>query len=179
MWKVIENYINQHRQTLDLEEPGTHVWQAIEHKLDARAFEKTGMGQWRYMKAAAAVVISVGLGYLLSRAYPDGKVAYSSALDTTVACEEVDRKASQLEETFERSEEMADSAKNYDPATFAGSGSYQQSIQELKPAYQQLKARLQQEDCNRKLLQDLEAHTAKRRSLMNQFSDQIESQQPN
>lgn len=175
MWKVIEKYINQNRQELDLDEPGTHVWRAVEQQLNARAIEKTGMGRWRYMKAAAAVVISVGLGYLLSRTHPNNNVVLSGALDTEIACEEVNQESARLEETYRRSEEMADSAKGFDPGTYADADAYHRAIEGLRPEYQDLIGRLQQEECNRTLLQKMEEHTAKRRHIMYQFSNHIES----
>jgi hypothetical protein len=175
MWKTIENYINQNRQAIDLDEPGAQVWRNIENRLNASGGGKikTGLGRFRYLKAAAAVVVSVGLGYLLANLQPNTN-ALSSSIDV-VACEEKAKQAERMEESYLRSVEIADSAKGYDPGTYPKVVDYLRGIEELRPEYQDLKDRLQKEDCTHELIHELEDHTLKRRELMHRFSDHLET----
>ena len=98
----------------------------------------------------------------------------SSSIDV-VACEEKSKQADRMEETYRRSEEIADSAKGYDPGSYPKVVDYLRSIEDLRPEYQELKNRLEKEDCTHDLIHELEDHTLKRRELMHRFSDHLET----
>jgi hypothetical protein len=63
MWKKIEQYIRDHRQSLDVESPGPELWQKIEGELGAPA-RTHWFTRAPYLKMAAVVMVAVGLSYL-------------------------------------------------------------------------------------------------------------------
>lgn len=176
MWKIISSYIDDHREEIDLDEPGTHLWRAIEQKLDARSVQKRAKKRYfAFYKAAAAIVISIGLGYLLSRAVPekDGSKLVA-AMDQQEACADFDKKQERMERTYQRSEELVKNAQT--GAQYPQSSQFLAAMDSLRPAYLVLSAKGKKEGCSTELVRAIDEHQRTRINWMTRFSDHIEEE---
>ncbi|MFK7920719.1 MAG: hypothetical protein AB8H47_02120 [Bacteroidia bacterium] len=176
MWKIIASYIDDHRDEIDLDEPGGQVWRTIEQKLDARTDLKRGKRRYfAYYKAAAAVVLSVGLGYLLSKAVPEnGGSDLVAAMDQQEACADFDKKQARMERTFLRSEELVQNAKT--GAQYPQSSQFLAAMDSLRPVYLRLTAKIKQNGCSSELVKEVKDHQRTRINWMTRFSDHIEEE---
>ncbi len=176
MWKIIASYIDDHREEIDLDEPGSQVWRAIEQKLDARPELKKGKKRYfAYYKAAAAIVLSVGLGYLLSRAIPENDGSkLVAAMDQQEACADFEKKQARMESTFLRSEELVKNAKT--GAQYPQSSQFLSAMDSLRPAYLKLTAKIKKDGCSEEIVQQVNDHQRTRLNWMTRFSDHIEEE---
>lgn len=71
MWKQIEKYIRDHREALDRDLPGEHLWARIEADLDQqpRGAVKPFRALDNFWRVAAAIVLVLGGAWLWFRAF--------------------------------------------------------------------------------------------------------------
>ncbi|MEO0471524.1 MAG: hypothetical protein AAF206_17975, partial [Bacteroidota bacterium] len=177
MWNIIESYIQKNRPALDVDQPGDHLWEGIAMKLEERSGPslKRKSTQWQIWKMAAAIAISIGIGYVLSHSYsainPNGVPGNSvlSSLIGTSACEAHDKKMAEFEKLEKKSQKVVAQLHLLDPTDFPQVKQFLLKADSLEADYQALRREARINGCKSDLIRKLEQNTKTKALLIDEL----------
>ncbi|MCB0835239.1 MAG: hypothetical protein KDD63_18800 [Bacteroidetes bacterium] len=179
MWKRIENYIRDHREEIDRDEPGPEVWNNIQAAMNPQAKVKK-ITPWRYLEAAAMVLIALGAGLWWAIMNPDIpilKKQSGSLLDGTILIEENHRipemEMVEAYYTMQFSDRMQ-KIKTYDLNQFPAIEDYKKDLAQVDECIEALKKDIEKEGLHDQLIQAMRKNFEQKIAILDQLLSQLE-----
>ncbi|MEM7370948.1 MAG: hypothetical protein AAF587_20200 [Bacteroidota bacterium] len=181
MWNKIESYINTHREELDIEVPGAHVWEGIENQLDVPAPKSLWKSSFQYWKTAAVILLGVGLAafWLKQDVHPGTQ---SDIIETQIFPHGIDAKLAQWpqqEVEYESNiQELLKEVRTYNPDKYIFMGPYMEDVARLDRALEELQDAVKEHSLDERLMNSLSSTYQKKIDLLNELLKELKESNP-
>lgn len=180
-WSEIERFITENRPLLDIEEPDSRVWESLQKKLDRKANTNISFENVYKAVAAVALIATVGIGsYQLGKsnrnlmqvadiAQPDWEILLPKSQADSEIQEIETYYAMQIGDRY-------DELKQYNLSQYDFSKEFLGEMKKVEEAYMEVKADLNSDGYNERLIQGMVATYEARIRILTQLLDRIQEQ---
>lgn len=176
MWNKIESYIETHREELDIDVPGAHIWEGIEKKLDRPAPRSFWKSSFQYWKTAAVILLGVGLAifWVKQDVHPGSQV---DIIETQIIPHGIEAELNawpQKEKQFEDSiQHLLNDVRTYNPDQHIFMGPYMEDVARLDRALEELQDAVKDTSLDKRLMEGLSSTYQKKIDLLNELLNEL------
>ena len=164
----LEKFVIQHRSEFDSEVPSLKVWAEIDKKLEKKSAKKRSL--WGFVRAAAAVVILLGVGSIIGAQLSD------SSLDSTSTLAEVAPEYAELESYYHQ--QINQKIKQL--ASYQHDGYVQEDLRQLDEVFAELRQELEiaPRGAEKQIIQMMIENYESKINILERVLEKIESTTP-
>jgi len=181
-WKELEQYIQTHRDDLDVDTPRPIVWAQIERELDQKEKGKKGAHffiKYPYWKMAAIILITVGICYVVFSQKPWKKPMYIAGHLTEQPLnerhEDYHPEFAEVETYYNmKVQQQLDAINQYDLRDFTFAEEFLEEMKQADDSYIELKKDIHEDGYNEQLIHGMIATYEQKIKILEDLLHQIQ-----